>query len=220
MEKIKLSAAIRNIKENIKKVRKTGLIPAVLYGHNVKNQALSLSASEFDKAFKKAGESTIIDLAVDGGQNHPVLIHDVQVDVVTSKPLHVDFYQVSMTEKLKATIALEFIGESDAVKILAGTLVKNLNEVEVECLPADLPHNIIVDISALKTFHDAILVKDLKVSDKVHIQTTPEEMIAKVQPPRNVEAELEPVAVEDISKVEGAAEDKPQASENTESKKA
>jgi large subunit ribosomal protein L25 len=98
---------------------------------------------------------------------------------------------------------------------LGGTLVKNITEVEVECLPADLPHNIPVDVEVLKTFDDQITVADLKVSDKVEIKAEAEELVAKVQPPRDVEAELaEPEGEVDIaSVVEGIAEDKPSESD-------
>jgi large subunit ribosomal protein L25 len=211
MQKIELKAKTRQLKDNIRKFRKQDTIPAVLYGHKVENQNLFLNLGEFEKAFRKAGESTIIELEVDG-KNYPVLIHDVQYHALTSRPIHADFFAVNMTEKLKAKVALEFIGESKAVKTAGGVLVKSLNEVEVECLPSDLPHNIEVDISKLENFSDAIHIKDLNLGNKVHILGNPEDVIAKVQPPRDVEAELAPV-VEDISKVEGAAEDKPVSAE-------
>ena len=152
-----------------------------------------------------------MELLTGDGKTHPVLIQDVQIHYLTSRPIHADFYEVSMTEKLKAKVALEFTGEAPAVKTLGGILVKVLSEVEVECLPADLPHNIEVNIDILKTLQDSIHVKDLSVPSKVTILTNPDEMVAKVQPPRDVEAELAAPVVEDVSKVEGAAEDKPVA---------
>ena len=211
MDKLQIKAAVRDIKENLKKLRDSGKIPAVLYGNKVANQNLTLDAREFDKILRKAGESTIVEVMTDDGKNHPVLIHDVQKHYLTSVPTHVDFYQVSMTEKLKAKVALEFTGESGAVKTMGGVLVKVLNEVEVECLPADLPHNITVSLDSLKTLQDSIHVKDLSVPAKVKIITLADELVAKVQPPRDVEAELSTPVVEDVSKVEGAAEDKPEA---------
>ncbi len=210
MDKIQLKSQVRDIKTTTpKKLRKQGIIPAVLYGHNVPTQSISISFSEFERAFKKAGESTIIDLLTEDGKIHPVLIHDVQAHYLQSTPEHVDFYEVSMTEKLTATVVLEYTGESNAVKAMGGVLVKVLNEVEVECLPADLPHNIEVDITPLQTLDNEIFVKDLKVSSKVTILTPHDDLVAKVQPPRDVEAELAAPVVEDISAVEGAAENKP-----------
>ncbi len=212
MEKLQLKAEVRDLKATTpQKLRKAGLLPAVLYGHKIQNTALTVNAREFDKILKKAGESTIVELVTGDGKTHPVLIHDVQIHYLTSAPTHVDFYVVSMTEKLKAKVALEFTGESSAVKTMGGVLVKVLNEVEVECLPADLPHNIVVSLEGLKTLQDSIHVKDLNLPAKVKILTPADEMIAKVQPPRDVEAELATPVVEDVSKVEGAAEDKPEA---------
>jgi large subunit ribosomal protein L25 len=213
MDKVQLKAKVRETKQNIKKLRSAGEVPAVLYGHNVKNISLAVKKAEFDKAFKKAGESTIVDLVTEDGKTHPVLIHDVQLHYLTSEPIHIDFYQVSMTEKLKAKVALEFLGESPAVKTQGGVLVKVLNEVEVQCLPADLPHNIPVDISSLVDFSHAIHVKDLKVSDKVQIMTPTEEVVIKVQPPRDVEAELTAPVTDEKAAVDAAiaASEKPKA---------
>jgi large subunit ribosomal protein L25 len=201
MQKIQLNAKSRDLKEQNQVLRKQGTIPAVLYGHNVKNQNLSVNAVEFEKALKLAGESTIVDLVVDG-KTHPVLIQDVQLDNLSYRPMHADFYQVSMTEKLKANVVIEFVGESPAVKTLGGVLFKQLSEIQVECLPADLPHNVVVDISSLKTFADAIYVKDLKFSDKVKVLSSEEEVVAKVQPPRDVEKELAPAVTDEKAAVE------------------
>ncbi len=210
MEKLQIKAALRDLKTSKpEKLRKEGRLPGVLYGNKVQNVNLTVDAREFDKLLRKAGESTIVELITDDGKTHPTLIHDVQNHYLTSVPTHVDFYEVSMTKKLKAAVQLEFIGESFAVKTLGGVLVKVLSEVEVECLPVDLPHNIVVSLDVLKTLHDTVHVKDLTVPAKVKIVTDANELVVKVQPPREVEAELSTPVVEDVSKVEGAAEDKP-----------
>jgi large subunit ribosomal protein L25 len=208
-EKLQIGAKNRDlVTTSPKAVRREGFIPAVLYGHNVESTNLSVPSNEFEKLFRKAGESTLIELTTEDGKVHNVLIQEVQRHFLTTKPIHVDFLQVNMTETLKATVALEFIGESLAVKAEGGVLVKVLNEVEVECLPMDLPHNIEVDISAIKNFSDHITVKDLKVSSKVKILTDGDEVVAKVQPPRNVEAELTPTEPVDISQVEVVSKEK------------
>lgn len=212
MDKLQIKAELRDLKTTTpEKLRKSGKLPGVLYGHKVTNANLALDAREFDKIFKKAGESTIVDLKTDDGKTHPVLIHEVQYHYLTSAPIHVDFYQVSLTDKLKAKVVLEFIDEAPAVKTLGGVLVKVLSDVEVECLPADLPHNIPVSLAGLKTLQDTLHVKDLVVPAKVKILTPADELVIKVQPPRDVEAELATPVVEDVSKVEGAAEVKPAA---------
>ncbi len=212
MEQITLNAAKRTLAgKKAQALFKQGKLPAVLYGHNIANQSIELNEKDFFKVFKKAGESTIVNLVVDG-TIQPVLIHDVQRHYLLDHPIHVDFYAVNMSEKLRAKIPLHFIGESNAVKALGGMLVKNLQEVEVECLPADLPHAIEVDISKLNNFEDAIRVSDLSVSNKVKILASPDEVMVTTQPPRSEEElkELEqaPVA-EDVTKVEGVI--KPEA---------
>jgi large subunit ribosomal protein L25 len=194
-----------------KALRKTGKVPAVVYGHKVESQNLEVDEREFRKVFKQAGENTIISLKVEN-KEIPVLIHDVQNHYLKDTPVHIDFYAVNMTEKLKANIPLDFVGESPAVKSLAGTLVKNMSEVEVECLPADLPHSIEVDISALENFESAIRVSDLKIPAKVELLTNPEETVATVAAPRSEEEmnSLNEKPVEaDVNAVEGVV--KPEA---------
>jgi large subunit ribosomal protein L25 len=214
MAQITINATKRAVSgKAVSKLRKDGKIPAVLYGHKVTAQNLELSAIEFMKAFRQAGESTIVTLAVDG-QNTPVLIHDVQNHYLTEQPIHIDFYAVNMTEKLTATVPIHFVGESQAVKALGGILMKNLSEVEVECLPTDLPSHLEVDISLLNTFEDAIRVSDLKISDKVEIKAAQEELVVQVTPPRSEEElkgldeklELDVTAVEGVVKPTDSAE--------------
>ncbi|HMQ01510.1 MAG TPA: 50S ribosomal protein L25 [Candidatus Doudnabacteria bacterium] len=203
MEKILLQTVDRELKgRDSKNLRKAGSIPAELYGHNVGNIHLSVNAIEFEKVLRKAGESTIIELDMPNGGKKNVLIQNVQYHYLNSQPIHVDFFEVSMTEKLTATVPIEFIGESHAVKAMGGTLVKILTEVEVECLPGDLPQHFEVDISGLASFEDIITVADISHdSSKVEIKAEAEEAVAKVQPPRDVEAEL----AEDIDEAAAVA---------------
>lgn len=191
MEKINLKTESRElVGRDGKNLRKAGSIPAELYGHNAGNSHLSVNAIEFEKVLRKAGESTIIELDMADGGKKNVLIQDVQYHYLNGQPIHVDFFEVSMTEKLTATVPIEFIGESHAVKALGGTLVKILSEVEVECLPADLPQHFEVDISKLANFDDVLTVADIPHDGKVEIKAEAEEAVAKVQEPRDMEAEL------------------------------
>ncbi|HEV8601073.1 MAG TPA: 50S ribosomal protein L25 [Patescibacteria group bacterium] len=199
--------------KQVKKLRTEGKLPAVLYGHDLETEQVEINEKDFLKLFKKAGENTLVSLVIDG-KTRPVLIHDVQNHYLTGHPSHVDFYAVNMTEKLRARIPVHFVGESPAVKALGGILVKNTSEVEVECLPGDLPQNFEVDISRLNTFEDAIRISDLSVSDKVKILAHPDELVINAVPPRS-EAELEELkekpVVEDVTKVEGVAQPEPAA---------
>ncbi|MDQ3018547.1 MAG: 50S ribosomal protein L25 [bacterium] len=202
MEKIQLKTQARDMSHrNAKHLYREGLIPGNLYGNNVPNVHVGINQIAFEKVLRKAGESTIIELLLPDGATRSVLIQHVEKHYMTTRPIHVDFYEVKMTEKLTATVQIEFIGESHAVKAMGGTLVKVLSEVEVECLPGDLPHQFDIDISTLKTFEDQITIADLKVSDKVEIKAESEEVIAKVQEPRDMEAEM----AEDIDEAAAVA---------------
>jgi len=186
-----------------------------LYGAKVKSTPLEIDYNEFKKIYEEAGESTIIKLKVQGAKGKTkeeeknVLIHDVSRDPVTDRFIHVDFYQVRMDKPITAEVPLIFEGESPAVEILEGTLVKNITEVEVEALPANLPSEIKVDISSLKTFDDLIKIKDLKISKDVKILAEPEEVVALVSPPRTEEelAELEEKPEEEVEEVERVGEE-------------
>jgi len=211
MAQIAIQATKREVVgKPVKNLRKAGKLPAVLYGFNTANTQIEIDLKEFISAFKSAGESTVVNLVVDG-KTFPVLIHEVQNHYLNDRPIHVDFYAVNMTEKVKVHVPLRFIGESAAVKALGGTLVKSLSEVEVECLPADLPNHLEVDISSLNTFEDAIRLSDLKIPGKVELAGSKEEVIVTVAAPRTEEEmkSLEEKVTEDVTKVEGVV--KPEA---------
>ncbi len=211
MEKFELQAQARS-EQSPKNIRNDGMIPAIVYGQDKATEHISVPYAAFEKVFRKAGESTIITLNVEGKEKN-VLIQDTQRHYLNNKFLHADFYEVSMTEKLTAHVPLEFVGVSKSVKENAGVLITVLNEIEVECLPADLPHALQVDISVLQEFNDSIHVRDIPISDKVTVLTAGEEVVATVKAPRTIEEELSAPVVEDVSKVEGAAEEKPVAAE-------
>jgi large subunit ribosomal protein L25 len=210
MEKLVLRADSRQ--ETGKKVklrRKEGLVPGVVYGHKVEPKSVWVSSLDFSRTYKQAGQNTILELSVDGGKGVNALIHDIQLDPLSGGFSHVDFFQVRMDEEIEASIPLEFVGESAAVKALGGVLLKNMDEVEVSCLPADLPHAITVDVSALETFDDHVKVGDLKVSSKVKVLGDAETIVASVMQPRT-EAELASLdeKVEaDVTKVEGVVKE-------------
>lgn len=168
-------------------LRDKGLIPCVIYGHGENNRLISVKRVPFEKLFGSAGESSLIDLDIDSTDKVKVLIHEIQRQPITGQIIHVDFYQVKMSEKLTADIPLRFVGESRAVKELGGVLVKTLDHVKVECLPQDLAHEVTVDLSALNTFDDTIHVGDLSLPFGIKVLTRGEEAIVKVQPPRTEE---------------------------------
>lgn len=193
--------------------RSAGEIPAVLYGHHVAPQMLWVKYLDFERLYREAGESSLVEIAPTGGKPVNVLVHDVQRDPVSNRFIHVDFYQVKMDEEIEADIPLEFVGEALAVKGLGGVLVRSLDELSVKCLPKDLPHSITVDISVLRTFDDAIAVGDLKLPAGVALNEAADTTIATVAPPRS-EAEMASLDEKvdlDVTKVEGVVKETPAA---------
>lgn len=190
-------------------LRKRSRIPAVLYGRGIPSVSLELEAIPFKKVYDQAGESSLIDVMIDG-KAVKAIIHDIQRDPMGTDIHHVDFYQVNMQEKIKAEVELVFDGVPPAVKELGGILVKNTTHLEIECLPGDLVHHLTIDLSSLKTFDDQIRVSDLVPPHGVHILNNPEDAIALIEAPRSEEelAELNKAVVEDVSTVEVAKPEK------------
>lgn len=190
-------------------LRAEGKIPANIYGSDFKNQNITVDNLAFNKIFAEAGESSLVNLAIENSEPVKVLVHEVQLNPVTMKVIHIDFYKVNMKEKIKTAIPIKEVGESSAVVDLEGTLVTNRDEVEVECLPADLIPEIEVNLSVLKTFDDVVKVADLKVPEGIEILDDPEEVVFLVQPPRSEKelAELEEKPEEDVEAVEVEGEE-------------
>lgn len=178
--------------EDLKKIRAKGKAPAVLYGPKIKNLNLEVDLKEFEEAYKEAGESSLISLDISGQkEKFLVLIYDVQLDALSGKPTHIDFYQPNLKEQVEVSVPLVLEGEAPALKDLGGTLVKNISDIEVKAFPQDLPKEIKVDVSNLKTFEDNISVKDLEISSKVKVSRDPDEILITVSAPEKVEEELE-----------------------------
>ena len=220
-QKLELNAQKREvIGSGLNNLRKSGYMPAVLYGKNQESISLQIPVKDFHRAFELAGESTMVYLNVDG-QSYPTIIHDIAKDAVSDSILHADFYKVRLDEKIKAKVAVVFHGESPAVKDLGGIFVRNTNELEIEAFPQDLPHEIVVDISSLKNMGNQILVKDLKLDSKLKVMAEAEEIIATVQEPMS-EAELEKAleapttTVEDVEVIKKEKEE--ELTEETEEK--
>ena len=201
---ITLEAKKRDKSTSAQDIRRNELVPGVLYGYQVDNQAIECAYQEFHKTFVKAGESTIIELNV-GDKKVPVLIHQIDLDPVTNKYSHVDFFAPDMTKKVTTNIAITITGEAPGVKDLGGILVRNKDTIEVRCLPKDLPHDVTIDISSLENFHDSITVADIKLSSAVTILNGPEEIVVSVQPPRKEEEEIKPEEEAEGEVAEGEA---------------
>ncbi len=229
--KIELNAQLRTVMgSKVKQIRESGFIPAVLYGKGQEPIALQVPNKDFNKTFKAAGESTLVYVSVDlpaqagGRQVFPTIIHDIARHPASDAIIHADFYKVNLAQKIKTKVPVAFIGESQAVKD-GGIFIRNVNEVEVEALPQDLPHEINFDMAPLVAFGDQILLKDAKLGDKVEVLGHAEEIIAAVQAPISEEAlaaslETTGETVDDVAIVEkvkdadavlDASEGKPEA---------
>jgi len=205
MSKLTLKAEPRKLLgRKVKKLRREGMLPANVYGKKVKSKAVSVKLTDFGKIFKQAGETSIVDLSLNK-KILPVLIHNVQLDPVRDIPLHVDFLQVDLKEKVTSQIPVELVGESPAEKQGLGTVVQYISEIEVEALPMDLLDKFEVDLSKLGKVNDAVLVRDIKVDKKkIFIsKEDKEKMVVKIEELRKEEEEVIPETTE-VEEVEVA----------------
>lgn len=217
MQRPKLPVQKRTVVgKKVKRLRKDGILPANIYGKDVKSQAVQVPLKTFETLYKQAGETGLVDIEVDG-QLLPVLIHNVQTDHITYEPLHADFYQVNLKEKVKTMVPLEVVGEPKAVSEKIGIVLQPLSEVEVEALPADLPEKIEVDVQHLASIDEQITVGDLKKPNGVEILTDAGQVIVKIAAlvTKEAEAEAQAQAAEaeaaKAGSVEGAESETPEA---------
>lgn len=183
-KEIKLEAQTR-ADEKMRDLRAEGLMPAVMYGAGNEAISLKLKTQEFKKVFTEAGESTLIDLVVDGKEAVKVIVKEIQKDRIKGDVLHVDFYVINMKNKIEVEIPLNFIGESKAVRELGGTLLKSMEAITVKCLPGELVESLDVDLSTLKSFDDTVRVSDIVLPANYEAITQASQPIATVEMPRS-----------------------------------
>lgn len=171
-------------------LRAEGKVPSIVYGTGIDPKNITIDRNEFVRLYKEAGESSVINLKVEGGDTLNVLIQDYQQDVLTEFVTHVDFLVIDMNKVIETDVSLTFVGESMAVKSLGGTLVKSMDRLSIKALPKDLVSTIEVDLSSLATFDDAIRVSDLTLPEGVEATEKATRTIAGVAAPRS-EAEME-----------------------------
>ncbi|RJQ38449.1 50S ribosomal protein L25 [Candidatus Microgenomates bacterium] len=194
MKRLKLVVEKRKVLgKQVRKLRKEGILPANIYGKDMKSLAVQLPYKDFEKVFKETGETGLVDIEVEGSAK-PVLIHNVQRDHITKKPIHADFFQVNLKEKVKTMIPLEVLGEPKAVTEKIGLLLQPLSEVEVEALPEDLPEKIEVNVENLANVDEQITVADLKLPKGVEVLTDPSQIIVKISELVTKEAQEEAAA--------------------------
>lgn len=197
----RLAAARREITgKKVAHLRRAGKLPGVIFGRGLESNNVSVDTHEFELLRRRAGPNTLVDLSVDDAAATPVLVYGVQTHRVTRRPLHVDLFVVRMTEELTVDVPLVSEGESEAVETGGGTLLHVIEHVRVRALPDHLPQSIHYSIESLGTFDDAIHVRDLEIPSDATLLTDPDEVVAKVLPPR---VEEEPVVAEAVEGAEG-----------------
>jgi len=217
MKKYTLRIAKRAIVgKKIKKLRREGILPANIYGKSIASVTAQVPLKDFEQIYKEAKETGLVELDLDG-EKRPVLIHNVQSDPLTNLPLHADFYQVNLKEKVKTMVPIILIGEPLAVTEKLGLLLQTLNEVEVEALPSDLPEKIEADVSHLAAVGDQVTVSDIKQLPDVTILTESSQIIAKIS--ELVSKEAEEQAKEEAAKAEEAKAEETKVEEGEEKPK-
>jgi large subunit ribosomal protein L25 len=192
--------------KKVKTLRQDGITPANIYGHGIPSLAVQVATADLARTIRIAGRNTMLQLHVEGEKKRrPVFFRDVQRNPTTDEFLHVDFYQVSLKEKIRLEVPLIMVGEAPAVSVHQGILLQSVNALTIEGLPTDLPPHIEVDVSGLEEIDDSVHVKDLDVSPDVTLMVDPELVVAKVAAPRLVEEEeVEEEEVEEEEVEEGA----------------
>ena len=189
-----LSAEHREvIGKKVALMRQAGRLPAVVYGHGVDSNPISIDAHDFELLRRRSGPNALVDLSIDGDKARPVIVQTIQVHPVNRRTLHVDLFVVRMTEELTVDVPLTATGESTAVSLHGGTLLHTIESVRVRALPDHLPQSIEYSIASLTDFDMTIHVRDLVVPVDVTLLTDGDEIIARVQAPR-VEEVVVPVA--------------------------
>jgi len=211
MADIELSVKPRRVLgKKVAALRRQGVTPANVYGRNLESKAVEVETVVLTHLLRSAGRNVIIDLHIEGEDlPRPVMLRAVQREPATSRLLHVDFYQVSLTQKMRTEVPLILVGEAPAVAEFGGILLQSLNSIAVEALPGDIPPHVEVDVSALTQLDDSVHVRELPIDlTKVHVMTDAEQVVAKVAPPRLVAAEEEAeVAAEAAEEGVAAAEE-------------
>lgn len=227
MDRLSLKAEERIILgKKVKNLRKNGQLPGHVFGKGLETEAVSVDGKIFLKTFKEAGETGLIDLKIGAEKVRPVMIKGVQYDPVSGDPVHIDFYQVNLTQTVKVPVPLVLIGEQpESVHLGEAIVLQTLNEVEVEALPTDLIEKIEVDITALKNIDDAITIGQLKFDrSKLTVSAGEEEIVVKLAPAVTEEmkkqmeeqaAETAAAAAETEAGAEGAESAAPASAEAT-----
>jgi len=201
---LEIAVSARDVygKQN-KRLRTTGVVPGVLFGKKIGSIPVQVDAKALELLYHQAGRTSVVQVSVDGGQPTSAIIKSLQRNPLTRRALHVDLFAVDLTQEMLADIPLSFTGTSPAVELEGAILFTSLDHLKVRGLPGDLPHEIEVELSPLVDLESTIHVRDLVVDSKVTVLNDPDDLVAKVTPPREEEV-IEPVVVEGEEGAEAA----------------
>ena len=205
MEQIELQTTNREILgKKVRFLRRQGIIPAHLFGHDIESSALQCDAAQLKQVLKQAGRTRLISLKLDKAKRpRNVVVREIQRNPITGELLHVDFYQVRMTEKIKTDVPIVLVGEAPALKSKENMLLQELNNLTIECLPDQIPPSIELDLSPLAEAEQSLHVKDIMLGEEITVLTDPGHMVVKITA-RRVER-IEEVVVEEVVEAPEAA---------------
>ncbi len=205
--KVELNVSPRPVLgKKVKRLRREGIIPANVYGRALDSVAIQVVRDDLVRVVRSAGRNEIIYLRLDGEEPRPTFVRQIQLNPVTDAILHVDFYQISLAEKVRIEVPLALVGTAPAEQTHGGTLLHSLDSITVEGLPTDIPSVIEVEVSGLEEIDASIHVGELSVPDEVTVLSDPEVVVAKIAPP-HVEKEVEEEVEEEVVEGEEVAEE-------------
>ncbi len=180
-EQVELAVAHREVTgKATKRLRKAGIIPANIFGHHEESQSVQVDGKTFDHLRRSHGATSVISLRMPDNGTQTALIRHLQRNPRTGRVIHVDFFRVSMTERLNVKVTIHFVGEAPAVKNEGGVLLHLLDSLEVECMAGEIPESLDVDVSGLANIDDMLHASDIKLPANFILITDPNEGIAKV----------------------------------------
>jgi large subunit ribosomal protein L25 len=205
MKEVILEAEARDIstKHTLKDMRIKGMIPAIFYGHGEKAMSLSVNARKFDDILRSGGGNVLVNIKL-GADSKTAIVKQIQRDVISRKPIHIDFQAISMKEKIEVSVPIHIIGIAPGVKLSGGVMEHVVREVRVSCLPTDIPEAISVDVSKLEINH-SIAIKDLPKMEGIDVLTEPNSIIVNIVAPTILEEAPAP-GTEGAVAAEGGAE--------------
>lgn len=209
MEDLRLKATHRMVlRKKTRFLRRQGITPAHLYGHNVKSLALQCGTDELANLIAHAGKTRLVNLEVDGEKAKSVFVREIQRDAITRELLHVDFYQVSRTQKIAVDVPIVLVGEAPALKFKGRMLVHGITSLSVECLPTNVPPQIEIDVTQLEEVEQAVHVKDIALDPEITVHEDPEQLVVKIS---EVAVKEEVEEVPEVEEEEAVAEEAAEA---------